>query len=875
MNVWSHLPTIFNQRYILRIAGILTLCVALITTLFLAVPAHADENVTQTISFQGRLLNSSGGLVPDGNYNIQFKIYQGASAAWTETYINNNASEGVQIKNGYFSVALGSKNPFNTSIDWSQDNLTLSMNIAGSAAACTTFGTAPCVADGEMSPRTALNAVPFSIYAKNAGTLNNLSSSDFVQLAQGVQTDASGTSSIFINKTASGNLIQLQNTAVDVFTVSNNGDIMMGSNSDHAIGIAGSSGANPGQSLTVSAGTGGSSAGGYGGNLILQGGDAGGTNENGGNIVINAGAKSGTGANGTISIGSSNTSSISLGNVSTGTPITLHGGTTVTNSSESTEAFSVTTSLNNKVLTVDTENVRVGIGLIGTNAPSLSGYGLEVQGALRLGGGILGGSGTDVFTTPVGSTVGTKINIPLYDPGSYGQLIALGLPSTANSTSRVLSLFDARTGAHQPTIGVFSPNEDNLIGFSWDGSNSVASVKNTGNTLALQGGGVNILTAKNNVGVANVGIGNDASAGYALDVTGSIRASGSVYAPSFDTASAAALSIGGTNATSISLDADTYLGTGSTLFLRDGADSDRSIQFASGAGLSGDDNTISLADVNGTNIAEFRQNGESIINSDTGVSAARFRVDLGGSSSSDAFLLQSTGASRVAIKGDGSAYFRNQVDSATAFQLQQADGAAVFSLDNSNQTITFGDSTSGNYTVVSTATGKITKYGTARNTKKIALTAEYTGSVLDAGTGSNNSGVMTSSVDLTNRMNYYKWTTTQGTVQTYDTVIQIPIPTDFDGWASSNPLAISTYTDDTSEGIISLEARDSTGTVQCNFVDVTPGSTNTWATNTSACTLSTGTYTAGDTMTLRVRMQSASGGDTRIGNINLSYLSKY
>jgi plastocyanin len=126
----------------------------------------------------------------------------------------------------------------------------------------------------------------------------------------------------------------------------------------------------------------------------------------------------------------------------------------------------------------------------------------------------------------------------------------------------------------------------------------------------------------------------------------------------------------------------------------------------------------------------------------------------------------------------------------------------------------------------------------------------------------------------TNRMNYYKWTTTQSTNQNYDIVVQVPIPSDFSAWAS-NPLAITTYTSNTSNGTITLEARDSANAVQCNFVSVTPGTIVTWATNTTACTLSAGTYTAGNYMTLRIRVQSPQNGDVRVGNIVLNYLSKY
>ena len=89
----------------------------------------------------------------------------------------------------------------------------------------------------------------------------------------------------------------------------------------------------------------------------------------------------------------------------------------------------------------------------------------------------LNGTGTTNFTTPQGSSVATKINVPVYDPGAFGQIIAMGLPSSANATARVLSLLDARTTTHQPTIAVFNPGESDAIGFSWNGTNNLANVQ--------------------------------------------------------------------------------------------------------------------------------------------------------------------------------------------------------------------------------------------------------------------------------------------------------------------------------------------------------------------------------------------------------------
>jgi hypothetical protein len=88
----------------------------------------------------------------------------------------------------------------------------------------------------------------------------------------------------------------------------------------------------------------------------------------------------------------------------------------------------------------------------------------------------LGGTATDTFTTPGAAAVPTKVNIPLFNPGAFGQILAFGMNSSAANTARVLSLFDQRGSGHQPTLQVFNPNEDALFGLTWDGSNATAQV---------------------------------------------------------------------------------------------------------------------------------------------------------------------------------------------------------------------------------------------------------------------------------------------------------------------------------------------------------------------------------------------------------------
>ena len=197
MIAWCHLPTIFKRRYTLLTAGILTLCAALITTLFFANVSFAAQSTARTLNFQGRLQTANGAVVPDGYYNMQFKIYQGGTGTavgnpggtlkWTETYVNNGGTAGVEVKNGFFSVSLGSLNSFGTSVDWDQDSLFLSMNVAGTAAACTTFNTAPCAADGEMLPMKKITATPYAI---NSGAVGGKTVDQLIQNTATLQTGA-------------------------------------------------------------------------------------------------------------------------------------------------------------------------------------------------------------------------------------------------------------------------------------------------------------------------------------------------------------------------------------------------------------------------------------------------------------------------------------------------------------------------------------------------------------------------------------------------------------------------------------------------------------------------------------------------------------
>lgn len=459
MTVWCHLPTIFKRYRVLQTAGLITLCVAFITTLLFSTTTHAVAGVNQTLSFQGRLQTNAGAVVPDGYYNMQFKIYQdgdgqqagdtggsGGTLKWTESYVNNNANAGVQVKDGFFSVELGTNTPL-SSVDWNQDTLWLSMNIAGSSASCSTFGGTGCAADGEMLPMKRITSSP---YALNSGMLGGKTADQFLQLGQGVQTDVNTSSSIYINKTASGNLIQLQNNSADIFTVGNAGDLTLGSNANKTISISTATANTAGNSLAVVAGGGGTGTGSTGGNLVLQGGSAGGTSGNGGDVAIDSGAATGSGSDGVISLGATHASAINLGSSSNNTQVTINGPTSVKQATDSTSAFAVTNSLNHQVLTVNTSTSQVNVGNANT-----------VGSALDVTGGVNSSTGYSIG----GASVLTDSSLTFTGTGAASIQGSNGLSLTGGTSS--LSLSDtgiqvgSGSGTGSPTLLTLDKSSSN------------------------------------------------------------------------------------------------------------------------------------------------------------------------------------------------------------------------------------------------------------------------------------------------------------------------------------------------------------------------------------------------------------------------------
>ena len=165
---------LFDGRQLLAAVAVVLIFCALVSGLLIR--DRAEAATASTLNFQARLMNSAGGIAPDGNYNVEFKLYTAAApdagetpiqgacttnpgsvadedCVWVETRTGANT---VTVANGYLTVSLGSVTAFASTIDWSKD-MWLTMNIGGTGGSPTW--------DGEMSPRLKLTAVPYAFSA--------------------------------------------------------------------------------------------------------------------------------------------------------------------------------------------------------------------------------------------------------------------------------------------------------------------------------------------------------------------------------------------------------------------------------------------------------------------------------------------------------------------------------------------------------------------------------------------------------------------------------------------------------------------------------------------------------------------------------------
>ena len=116
-----------------------------VVILLIAVVQLSAQTIPQTINYQGVLKDVSGVVVPNGDYNIAFNLYDvetGGGALWTETKV-------INVLEGIINTQLGSVFPITISFD-------------------KPFWLGITVEPGsELTPRIKLSSVPYSMMSLN------------------------------------------------------------------------------------------------------------------------------------------------------------------------------------------------------------------------------------------------------------------------------------------------------------------------------------------------------------------------------------------------------------------------------------------------------------------------------------------------------------------------------------------------------------------------------------------------------------------------------------------------------------------------------------------------------------------------------------
>ncbi len=158
----KHLSTYALPHSVLRISSVLAVAVLLSLT-FVPLFSHAATGINKELTFRALLLNDDATVVPDGSYDMVFKLYSdadGGEPLWTGTYTAAN-SNAVYTLDGVFSVLLGSGEGNSLDdVNFNQDDLWLGV----------TVGT-----DSEIAPRIRVGA---AAYAFNSAAVNGLSFAD-------------------------------------------------------------------------------------------------------------------------------------------------------------------------------------------------------------------------------------------------------------------------------------------------------------------------------------------------------------------------------------------------------------------------------------------------------------------------------------------------------------------------------------------------------------------------------------------------------------------------------------------------------------------------------------------------------------------------
>lgn len=160
---------------------LLLVCMSLLVAAFgVQFAASAVQTVPHRVHFQGKLVDAAGSPRPDGLYVMKFGFYSSPTGGtWYGDETCQQANR-VQVRNGIFSVQLGSCTPVVSPNLFSQYPVYVEVQLPTPATA--TCATAGCAnwSEPAMTPRLQVGSSP---YALNSDTLDGLDADAFAQVA--------------------------------------------------------------------------------------------------------------------------------------------------------------------------------------------------------------------------------------------------------------------------------------------------------------------------------------------------------------------------------------------------------------------------------------------------------------------------------------------------------------------------------------------------------------------------------------------------------------------------------------------------------------------------------------------------------------------
>ena len=125
--------------------------------------AQAALGINKQINYQGKLANSAGTAMTDGNYGFKFELFDeisGGTKLWEETWTATSTAGAITLRDGVFSAPLGTSTTLTTSI-FANDNLYLQVYLDADSNG--SF-------EENFSPRKRITAAP---YAFNSDTIDS------------------------------------------------------------------------------------------------------------------------------------------------------------------------------------------------------------------------------------------------------------------------------------------------------------------------------------------------------------------------------------------------------------------------------------------------------------------------------------------------------------------------------------------------------------------------------------------------------------------------------------------------------------------------------------------------------------------------------